>query len=59
MAREPVEIEKPKPATESEWIEAVRRQVAPLRYGTVVITVHDGRVVQIEKTERIRLEKRG
>jgi hypothetical protein len=28
-----------------------------LRYGVVQITVHDARVTQIEKTERVRLEK--
>jgi hypothetical protein len=28
-----------------------------LRYGVVEIVVHDGRVIQIEKTERLRLDK--
>jgi hypothetical protein len=27
-----------------------------LRYGSVVLTVHDGRVVEIQKTERIRTQ---
>jgi hypothetical protein len=39
------------------WIELVRRQVASLRFGVVQITVHDARVIQIEKTERVRLER--
>ncbi len=39
-----------------EWLEALRRQVKSLRYGVVHVTVHDSRVVQIEKTERIRFE---
>ena len=39
------------------WIEAVRTQVSSLRFGMVQIVVHDARVVQIEKTEKIRFEK--
>ena len=40
-----------------KWLEIVRRQVASLRFGVVEIVVHDSRVIQIEKTERVRLEK--
>jgi len=40
-----------------EWLELVRRQVASLRYGVVQIVVHESMVTQIEKTERVRLEK--
>lgn len=36
------------------WLAEVWRQVAPLRYGAVHITVHAGQVVQIERTERFR-----
>lgn len=39
-----------------EWLEAVRRQVGSLRFGVVQVVVHDSRVVQIEKTEKIRFE---
>jgi hypothetical protein len=39
-----------------EWLEIVRQSVASLRYGVVHITVHDGRVTQIEKTEKRRLD---
>ncbi|HXR05181.1 MAG TPA: YezD family protein [Verrucomicrobiae bacterium] len=38
------------------WLEIVRRQVASLRYGVVQVVVHDSRVTQIDKTERVRLE---
>ena len=38
-----------------EWLEQVRRQVGSLRFGVVQVIVHDSRAVQIEKTERIRL----
>ena len=48
-----------KEATESEprWLEIVRRQVKSLRFGMVQIAVHDSQVTQIDKTERVRLEK--
>ena len=35
----------------------VVKHVKSLRYGVVEIVVHDGRVIQIEKTERTRLDK--
>ena len=40
---------------EAVWIELVRRQVSSLQFGAVEIVVHDSRVVQIERTERVRL----
>jgi len=39
------------------WLEVVQRQVGSLRYGVVQIIVHDSQVTQIERTERVRLEK--
>jgi hypothetical protein len=33
----------------------IARVISELRFGTVEITIHDGRVVQIERTEKIRL----
>ncbi len=39
-----------------ELMGIVVRQVESLRFGVVQITVHDARVVQIEKTEKVRLE---
>lgn len=41
------------------WQEIVRQHVESLRFGTVEIIVHDSRVIQIEKTERVRLGKAG
>jgi hypothetical protein len=38
------------------WLELVRKQVASLRFGIVQIVVHDSRVVQIERTEKVRLD---
>jgi len=39
------------------WVEIVRRQVGSLRFGVVQIVVHDSQVTQIDKTERVRLDK--
>ena len=44
-------------AEKRDWLEIVRQQVGSLRYGVVEIVVHDARVTQIEKTERVRLDK--
>jgi len=35
----------------------VEEQVASLQFGVVQIVVHDSRVVQIERTEKVRLDK--
>jgi hypothetical protein len=43
---------------DSKWLELVTRQVKSLRYGVVEIIIHDGQVIQIEKTERVRLDKK-
>lgn len=39
------------------WLDLVREQVASLKFGTVLITVHDSRVVQVEKNEKVRLDQ--
>jgi hypothetical protein len=38
-----------------DWIALVREKVEGLRYGVVQLIVHDGRVTQIERTEKTRL----
>ena len=42
---------------EEAWLEIVRRQVGSLRFGVVQIVVHDSQVTQIDKTERVRLDR--
>lgn len=42
-----------------EWADFVWDQIKSLEYGAVAITVRDARIVQIEKTERLRFEKSG
>ena len=58
-----IEMNATKIKTESDagekmaWLEIVRRQVGSLRFGVVQIVVHDSQVTQIDKTERVRLDK--
>lgn len=40
------------------WESAVLESVRSLRFGSVVVVVHDGKVTQIEKREKIRPEDR-
>ena len=50
----------PAPSTVAppDWIALVREKVEGLRYGVVQLVVHDGRVTQIERTEKTRLSAR-
>ena len=41
-------------ASESELLREVELALRTIRYGSVVLTVHDGRLVEVNKTERIR-----
>ena len=42
---------------EPSWVRLVQGQVEAMRFGVVQIVVHDSRVVQIERTEKLRLDK--
>ena len=37
----------------------VREALESIRFGTVTLVVQDGRVVQVEKNEKIRLNRQG
>ncbi len=41
---------------DQQWLERIADQVSGLNYGSVTITVHDGRIVQIDRTERTRYD---
>ena len=43
---------------QADWLALVRQKVETLDFGVVQIVVHDSRVVQIERTEKTRLESR-
>ncbi len=40
----------------SEAVQSILEALQGLRYGSVEVTVHDGRIVQIERREKMRLE---
>ena len=40
------------------WERAVQEAIRSLRFGSVVVVVHEGKVTQIEKREKIRPEDR-
>jgi len=39
----------------ADWLQIVSEKVGTLRFGVVQIVVHEGRVIQIERTEKLRL----
>ncbi len=45
----------PSLASLPDWLAIVRAKVEGLRFGVVQIVVHDGKVTQIERTEKTRL----
>lgn len=44
------------PQTIQPWERLVREQIADLRFGVVQIVVHEGRVVHLERTQRVRFD---
>jgi hypothetical protein len=51
IQEEPVVPAKPGEA----WEQIVRQRVGRLRFGVVQLVVHEGRVTQVETTEKVRL----
>jgi hypothetical protein len=51
--------EFPSAETLPAWLQLVREQVRSLKFGHVQITVHESRVVQIERIEKLRFDKAG
>ena len=39
------------------YLKDVRRIVSEIKYGNVNLIIQDGKVIQIDKTEKIRLKK--
>ena len=46
------------PPPAPDWIAIAREKVERLRYGVVQLVVHEGRVTQIECTEKTRIAPR-
>lgn len=41
---------------DAHWLHQISTLLHGLEYGNVLITVHDGKIVQIERTERKRFD---
>jgi hypothetical protein len=48
------ELDKNLSSDERELLGEILKTLRGMRYGSIVLTVHDGRLVEIQKTERIR-----
>lgn len=56
----PVELTQKKPAetaVSAEVLARIVQSLEQLRYGSLEIVVHDGKVVQIERREKLRFGK--
>jgi hypothetical protein len=54
-----MDLDRSKPLLDRDqttWVETLLDAVRQLRFGSVEITVHDGRIVQIERKEKLRFE---
>ncbi len=40
-------------------VEEILRAISGIRYGSVEVVIHDARVVQIERKEKVRFDKDG
>lgn len=43
--------------TEEPWLKALRQRVQSLRFGSVQLVIHEGRITQIEATEKLRFDR--
>ena len=43
----------------SELEQKIREALREIRFGTVTLVVQDGRVIQVDKNEKIRLNRQG
>jgi hypothetical protein len=41
---------------ESDWLDVVKKTVEGIGFGVVTIVVHNAKVVQVDRTEKIRFE---
>jgi len=48
-------LESHKTSSHPQWLDIVQDRVGSVRFGTVQIVIHEGRVTQVDSTERTRL----
>ncbi len=54
MTQKTNELPQAASSSSADWLDVVRKKVADLRFGSVQIVVHDGRVTQVESLEKTR-----
>ncbi len=56
-ATTPASTEQPAAsASHEEWAAYVLKKIEGLKYGSLQIVVHDGKIMQVEATEKIRFQ---
>jgi hypothetical protein len=53
------ELEKALSSNESEILRELAEGIRAIRYGSIVLVVHDGRLVEVTKTVRLRTSRIG
>ena len=53
----PQTLDASAPAVAENALATIREQLSRLRFGSIAITVHDGRIVQLDVTEKRRLAR--
>jgi hypothetical protein len=48
---------KPAGSDGEAWIEVLNTYMQDIKFGVIQITVHDGKVVQVERTEKVRFQQ--
>jgi hypothetical protein len=59
MSIKPIDIIRESTGDDQPWVRSVRDAVRDLRYGSVEVVVHEGRVVQIERRDKVRFDEAG
>jgi hypothetical protein len=59
MSTNKIEIEDNEAQGEGGWRRRVLEAIRGIRYGSVEVVIHDARIVQIERREKVRFEETG
>jgi hypothetical protein len=51
-----IEFEDQLTEVEAELLRQVMKAIQTLRYGSVIITVHDGHIVEFQRNEKFRIK---
>jgi hypothetical protein len=57
MSQKSMNSEASSEVSQPGWLGILKGQVESLRFGTVQVVVHESRVVQIERTEKVRFDR--